>query len=120
MLELVRLPRDPQAAHVRRSAERADLLGDLVDALLGCERGAIDADRDLVPELLDGVLMGGRGAGDEEAAVAAARPPAAVGASTTVQSTPRSARCQAHESPAMPAPITSTSVSWRTSAARSS
>ena len=67
--------------------------------------------RDVVPEEAHGVLVGGRGPGDEEAAVAPARPAAAVRASTTVQSTPRSARCQAHERPAMPAPITSTSVS---------
>ena len=50
MLELVRLPGDAQAAHVREVLARADLVGDLVDALLGGERRAVDAERDLVPE----------------------------------------------------------------------
>ena len=51
----------------------SDLVRDLVDPLLGRERRAVDADRDLVAERADGVLVGGRRAGDEEAAVAAAR-----------------------------------------------
>ena len=63
--------RQPTCAKCSRGA---DLLGDLVDALLGGERGAVDAHRDVVPEQADGVLVRRRGAGDEEAAVAAARP----------------------------------------------
>ena len=73
VLELLRLPRDPQAAHVREVLRCADLLGDLVDPLLRGQRGAVDAERDVVPEQPDRVLVGRRGARHEESAVAAAR-----------------------------------------------
>ena len=73
VLELVRLPGHAQAAHVREVLARADLVGDRVDALLGGQRGAIDAERDLVPELPHRVLMGRRRARHEKSAVAAAR-----------------------------------------------
>ena len=73
VLELLRLPRDPQVPDVREVLRGSDLVGDLVDALLRGQRRAVDADRDVVAEERDGVLVGRRRARHEEPAVAPAR-----------------------------------------------